>query len=165
MARADNDANFLTILNDLVAAAEAATPDVVPEIQAKRKAAFLRLDAYLSRLPWDLKRRQDLSFFWAQFNEDGSPKYKDPQDLVKHLMDFGDDPIRNRIPTDESLFNLIKAMAGPGVPVQEIHRRFAALRADLIAHHTPVQIPKVGRNEPCPCGSGKKYKKCHGMEH
>lgn len=23
-------------------------------------------------------------------------------------------------------------------------------------------IPKVGRNEPCPCGSGKKYKQCHG---
>jgi len=22
--------------------------------------------------------------------------------------------------------------------------------------------PKVGRNDPCPCGSGKKYKKCHG---
>jgi uncharacterized protein YecA (UPF0149 family) len=21
---------------------------------------------------------------------------------------------------------------------------------------------KVGRNEPCPCGSGKKFKKCHG---
>ncbi len=28
----------------------------------------------------------------------------------------------------------------------------------------PVQrsLPKVGRNDPCPCGSGKKYKKCHG---
>jgi SEC-C motif domain protein len=28
----------------------------------------------------------------------------------------------------------------------------------------PVQreAAKVGRNEPCPCGSGKKYKKCHG---
>jgi preprotein translocase subunit SecA len=24
--------------------------------------------------------------------------------------------------------------------------------------------PKIGRNEPCPCGSGKKYKKCHGAE-
>ena len=24
--------------------------------------------------------------------------------------------------------------------------------------------PKVGRNDPCPCGSGKKYKKCHGAE-
>jgi preprotein translocase subunit SecA len=30
----------------------------------------------------------------------------------------------------------------------------------------PVQVrrttPKVGRNDPCPCGSGKKYKHCHG---
>ncbi|MGE5178629.1 MAG: SEC-C metal-binding domain-containing protein, partial [Bacteroidota bacterium] len=25
-----------------------------------------------------------------------------------------------------------------------------------------TQEPKVGRNDPCPCGSGKKYKKCHG---
>jgi preprotein translocase subunit SecA len=24
------------------------------------------------------------------------------------------------------------------------------------------ETPKVGRNEPCPCGSGKKYKNCHG---
>jgi preprotein translocase subunit SecA len=23
-------------------------------------------------------------------------------------------------------------------------------------------VPKVGRNDPCPCGSGKKYKYCHG---
>jgi preprotein translocase subunit SecA len=27
----------------------------------------------------------------------------------------------------------------------------------------PVKVEeKVGRNDPCPCGSGKKYKKCHG---
>jgi len=25
-----------------------------------------------------------------------------------------------------------------------------------------VSGAKVGRNDPCPCGSGKKYKKCHG---
>ena len=23
-------------------------------------------------------------------------------------------------------------------------------------------MPRVGRNDPCPCGSGKKYKQCHG---
>jgi len=23
-------------------------------------------------------------------------------------------------------------------------------------------IPKIGRNEPCPCASGKKFKQCHG---
>jgi len=27
---------------------------------------------------------------------------------------------------------------------------------------TRQDTPKVGRNDPCPCGSGKKYKKCHG---
>lgn len=26
----------------------------------------------------------------------------------------------------------------------------------------PRRVEKVGRNDPCPCGSGKKYKKCHG---
>jgi len=29
---------------------------------------------------------------------------------------------------------------------------------------TIVANDKVGRNEPCPCGSGKKFKKCHGAE-
>jgi len=27
----------------------------------------------------------------------------------------------------------------------------------------PAALPKVGRNDPCPCGSGKKYKHCHGQ--
>ena len=32
-----------------------------------------------------------------------------------------------------------------------------------VASQQPIgNLPKVGRNEPCPCGSGKKYKKCHG---
>jgi len=26
----------------------------------------------------------------------------------------------------------------------------------------PLSVPKVGRNHPCPCGSGLKYKECHG---
>ena len=39
---------------------------------------------------------------------------------------------------------------------------------NLHHHHAPKQTPfvhkadKVGRNDPCSCGSGKKYKKCHG---
>jgi preprotein translocase subunit SecA len=27
----------------------------------------------------------------------------------------------------------------------------------------PIRVEKVGRNDPCPCGSGKKYKRCHGI--
>ena len=28
----------------------------------------------------------------------------------------------------------------------------------------PPKLPKVGRNDPCPCGSGKKFKNCHFEE-
>ena len=57
--------------------------------------------------------------------------------------------------------------------VKEIERRQRRAQADLILSgaddgsaggvKTVVRAgEKVGRNEPCPCGSGKKYKKCHG---
>jgi len=43
-----------------------------------------------------------------------------------------------------------RAASGDGQPAQEEGK---PMRRDQ---------PKVGRNDPCPCGSGKKYKKCHG---
>ena len=33
---------------------------------------------------------------------------------------------------------------------------------DAVVRTVRRDSPKVGRNDPCPCGSGKKYKKCHG---
>jgi preprotein translocase subunit SecA len=46
---------------------------------------------------------------------------------------------------------------------------------DLVSERTPARVggddviktvkhegPKIGRNDPCWCGSGKKFKKCHG---
>ncbi len=41
----------------------------------------------------------------------------------------------------------------------EVLQQTRKLEADAEAKANP---PVVGRNEPCPCGSGKKYKKCHG---
>ena len=40
--------------------------------------------------------------------------------------------------------------------VQTVFRAAGAVAAP------PGQVPRVGRNDPCPCGSGKKYKQCHG---
>jgi len=37
-----------------------------------------------------------------------------------------------------------------------------ALRADEVSADDPATWRNVGRNAPCPCGSGKKYKHCHG---
>jgi uncharacterized protein YecA (UPF0149 family) len=44
--------------------------------------------------------------------------------------------------------------------------RIARSIQDVLLKHaasaTPPERPKVGRNDPCPCGSGRKYKKCCG---
>lgn len=51
--------------------------------------------------------------------------------------------------------------------LQYSHQEFHALTPDETeenAEHQPFtrQNPKVGRNDPCYCGSGKKFKVCHG---
>ncbi|MEI9809031.1 MAG: SEC-C metal-binding domain-containing protein [Bacteroidota bacterium] len=36
---------------------------------------------------------------------------------------------------------------------------------DVAVKQEPIKVaPKIGRNDPCPCGSGKKYKNCHGKD-
>ncbi len=50
-----------------------------------------------------------------------------------------------------------KVMSGNRAPVGSV------TRSTFAASSQPAKsTPKVGRNEPCPCGSGKKYKKCCG---
>jgi tetratricopeptide (TPR) repeat protein len=44
---------------------------------------------------------------------------------------------------------------------KELKEITAASPSKTVAN-TPVTVIKIGRNEPCPCGSGKKYKKCCG---
>lgn len=40
--------------------------------------------------------------------------------------------------------------------------RWVYIDGKMNPHGEPVRVDKIGRNEPCPCGSGKKYKKCCG---
>jgi preprotein translocase subunit SecA len=49
-------------------------------------------------------------------------------------------------------------------PAARPHLRSASVQHDSGDDHQPYVRGerKVGRNEPCPCGSGKKYKQCHG---
>jgi hypothetical protein len=42
--------------------------------------------------------------------------------------------------------------------------RDAVVGAPEPAVTPPLLVQKVGRNRPCPCGSGKKYKRCHGRQ-
>ena len=47
------------------------------------------------------------------------------------------------------------AQAANGVPVDDTRE---------LQKTQPIRVEnKIGRNDPCPCGSGKKYKNCHGV--
>ena len=50
-----------------------------------------------------------------------------------------------------------QALEGRANEEGKIEQATAAQRAPAKADG-----PRVGRNDPCPCGSGRKYKKCHG---
>ncbi len=77
--------------------------------------------------------------------------------------------------TIRSLFNLqiveeqppevLRQKRGPRRPLTFTGPNQGAAPAGEEAGKTKTIVrsePKVGRNDPCPCGSGKKYKKCHG---
>jgi preprotein translocase subunit SecA len=52
--------------------------------------------------------------------------------------------------------------ARPGLP--QSRGGAAAKPAAGAVKPAAAPVGRVGRNDPCPCGSGKKYKKCHGVE-
>ena len=59
----------------------------------------------------------------------------------------------------------VQASQHQDMPVQNIANQGNQLTQSMGPgqKRKPIQVDKkIGRNEPCPCGSGKKYKKCHG---
>ena len=47
-------------------------------------------------------------------------------------------------------------------PAEQAPRTLQAVPEPVKSAPITRDQPKVGRNDPCPCGSGKKYKQCHG---
>ena len=45
----------------------------------------------------------------------------------------------------------------------EVETRFGDIARSELVEQLGEGVPRVGRNEQCPCGSGKKYKHCHGV--
>ena len=54
------------------------------------------------------------------------------------------------------------ALGGSAAGAAPASPRPARTGGDDVVKQVKRDEPKVGRNDPCPCGSGKKYKKCHG---
>jgi SEC-C motif domain protein len=74
-------------------------------------------------------------------------------------------------PTDESGTVEFKASFVQGGLRENHHEKAEFIKKEGVWVYSEGEVipetvvregPKVGRNDPCPCGSGKKYKKCHG---
>jgi len=88
---------------------------------------------------------------------------KEAFNLFENMMD--------RIDTEAVRFLFLMQPARPEDEAKQIEQRQRRQQQNLQFQAGPAQAEapkpvragaKVGRNEPCPCGSGKKYKKCHG---
>ena len=68
------------------------------------------------------------------------------------------------------IFNAQVNLSDPNIPKpKDENLQYSAPTLDGNGVAAPKRAPvtrgeEVGRNEPCPCGSGKKYKKCHGLK-
>lgn len=78
-----------------------------------------------------------------------------------------DDEITLKIDLEKLYFNMLDAKAEYlyTIPAWDdilTDERREEIQKELKKSKTIRNENKVGRNDPCPCGSGKKYKKCHG---
>ena len=74
---------------------------------------------------------------------------RDPESVANYFKEFHEGEVLTR---DELIEDALYA-------VQDLRLWWV----DHAPRHPPRQVePQPGRNDPCPCGSGKKFKKCHG---
>ncbi|PIR68338.1 preprotein translocase subunit SecA [Candidatus Nomurabacteria bacterium CG10_big_fil_rev_8_21_14_0_10_35_16] len=64
----------------------------------------------------------------------------------------------------EQVYSLISSINTENIKLEKENE--SSKQALVVSHNEPKEFSdtkkSVGRNDPCPCGSGKKYKKCHG---
>ncbi len=91
--------------------------------------------------------------------------FGDALDAVETLAATLDDERGARAPSRHEREALIEQMIGDVADIHEFFRPFRqsgttpqAMRVQTVRR----EQPKVGRNDPCPCGSGRKYKACCG---
>ncbi len=87
----------------------------------------------------------------ALYNQVGMPDYINPFNWLKKVkQEYGIENYKRYI---DNAYNQLDEDLKPYIKLDEILG-------------LPVRVEKkVGRNDPCPCGSGKKYKQCHGRNY
>lgn len=135
------------------------------QVPPQERITPYQLDEYGQRLgEWDLRWWAD-GFRQAVAEDDAWAPLVTNRDMsallgpvVLYSLGHNPDDLERQIDEDNALFASLICSFG------SIRRWWSAYRRGevLIASSYVREGPKVGRNDPCPCGSGKKYKKCCG---
>lgn len=101
--------------------------------------------------PYDPERVSILEMLYSQYMV-SDPQHSDVEEWKKRI----EAREARRAAQEEEMLNLFsKARDTTETKTQKNPRKEPSVR--IVA---PRDTPKIGRNDPCPCGSGKKYKKC-----
>ncbi len=161
-AHAEGETTLNKMLDRMAALADAANTDTEKELPYLIGAHLLDFPrtSYRKLLERMADEQQDPGFVYPYFNRDeipdayalaeDSPPWIDYEDFLGR---YDNNAIAERMMTEEDdWMDEDPYLNEPPYP------------NNYIEQHTPYQreTPKVGRNDPCPCGSGKKYKKCCG---
>jgi preprotein translocase subunit SecA len=118
------------------------------EDETVRYLYFLRFEQNAPNLPFS--------------NEDYEEEQEDAEEEIKRIQQSKAAEEAQRLAAQSAVQDMTRG-------IQKQHERelkelqFAGANGGGTASQTVSNGgPKVGRNDPCPCGSGKKYKKCHG---
>ena len=124
---------------------------MLDNLNQKALAALMRGQIYIPEpQPRPVETPSNVSVSGQQPAAPAAPK---PQPQVREAM-----PER---PNDYSQYTASKE----GLPGENANRQAMANAGGGPRKVRPAKAaPKVGRNDPCPCGSGKKFKNCHGRD-
>ena len=131
-----------------------------PLIEYKKDAFEMFVD-----LMQDIKSTFTERFFkfQVQINPEGPPPQRPmrqpPQAVASHAPTSESDLM---VPGGKRGGGAVAALAPAAAGVAQMTTNRGEGNAPAPQQRKSVR--KVGRNEPCPCGSGKKYKKCHGQQ-
>ena len=116
----------------------------------------------------------------AEQNQEGTPVEKKKKQTIEERLEKELDSLpavfKNKLKdpaVKQRFIDIAKRMEKDGVDFKSIRsmkKWMGAHKAEFQNQNGEVQKvqtvvhegPKIGRNDPCPCGSGKKYKKCCG---
>jgi preprotein translocase subunit SecA len=120
-------------------------------IDEYKREAFHQFERMLAAIREDVTRTLALASFSLAPPEPEYPEIQSLSDFITHHIDplTGDDDTAD---IDASTGAILSRLP----PLQ-------AERPEMPEGFELAELPKVSRNAPCPCGSGQKYKHCHGQ--